>query len=61
MEGVHQVLQSMTPGTFVVPVGLIHSGVVVDEPRVVMGPTASAVETEVARALASGGFDRTGV
>lgn len=60
-EGALQVIGLLTPGTFEVPVVLMHSVVVVDGPRVVMGPTAPAVGVEVARALESDGPDRSGV
>lgn len=60
-EGALQVIGSFTPGTFGVPVVYMHSEVVVDGPRVVIGPTAPAVEVEVARAFESDESDRTGV
>lgn len=56
-----QVIGLSTPGTFEVPVVLMHSVVVVGEPRVVMGPTAPVVGGGVARAFVSGGPDRSGV
>ncbi len=48
------------PDSFDDPVVSVHSGGVVDDPRVVLGPTAIVVGTVAAGALESGGIDRSG-